>query len=227
MPEGMNVEVAHKLSEQETPGAHRGRWHELVEVVEVVILAVVAVATAWSGLQAAQWDGRQSLLYGRASSYRFQADAASTLAGLQLSADASMFTGWLQAHAAGDTQLQAIYVRRFTPDYRDAYEAWLKTDPFVNPAAPPGPAAMPSYHNPNQDKANQLNALAAATFDEGTAARDNADKYVRDTVLFASVLFLVAIAQRFKAHRARVAIGVIAIGVLTFVAISLIQLPRL
>jgi hypothetical protein len=138
-----------------------------------------------------------------------------------------MFTGWLQAHAAGDTQLQAIYVRRFTPDYRDAYEAWLKTDPFVNPAAPPGPAAMPSYHNPNQDKANQLNALAAATFDEGTAARDNADKYVRDTVLFASVLFLVAIAQRFKAHRARVAIGVIAIGVLTFVAISLIQLPRL
>jgi hypothetical protein len=227
MPEGMNVEVAHKLSEHETSGAHRGRWHELLEAVEVAILAVVAVATAWSGLQAAKWDGRQSLLYGNASSYRFQADAASTLAGLQLSADASMFTGWLQARAAGDTQLQASYVRRFTPDYRDAYEAWLKTDPFVNPTAPPGPAAMPSYHNPNQDKANQLNALAAATFDEGTAARDNADKYVRDTVLFASVLFLVAIAQRFKAHRARVAIGVIAFGLLIFVAVSLIQLPRL
>jgi hypothetical protein len=86
---------------------------------------------------------------------------------------------------------------------------------------------MPSYHNPNQDKANQLNALAGATFDEGTAARDNADKYVRDTVLFASVLFLVAIAQRFKAIQARVAIGVIAFGLLTFVAISLTQLPRL
>ena len=146
---------------------------------------------------------------------------------LQLSADASMCTGWLQARAAGDTQLQASYVRRFTPDYRDAYEAWLKTDPFVNPAAPPGPAAMPSYHNPNQDKANQLNALAATTFDEGTAANETADKYVRDTVLFASVLFLVAIAQRFKAQRARVAIGVIAIGLLTFVVISLTQLPRL
>ena len=46
MPEGMNVEVAHKLSEHETSGAHRGRWHELVEVVEVAILAIVAVATA-------------------------------------------------------------------------------------------------------------------------------------------------------------------------------------
>ena len=227
MPEGMNIEVAHKLSEQETSGAHRGRWHELLEVVEVAILAIVAVATAWSGLQAAKWDGRQSLLYGQATRDRFQAEAASTLAGLQLSADASMFTGWLQARAAGDTQLQAIYVRRFTPDYRDAYEAWLKTDPFVNPAAPPGPAAMPSYHNPNQDAANRLNAAAATTFDQGTAARDNADRYVRDTVLFASVLFLVAVAQRFKAIRARIAIGVIAFGLLTFVIISVAQLPRL
>jgi hypothetical protein len=86
---------------------------------------------------------------------------------------------------------------------------------------------MPSYHNPNPDMANRLNALAAATFDEGTAARDNADKYVRDTVLFASVLFLVAVAQRFKAIQARVAIGVTAFGLLTFVAISLTELPRL
>jgi hypothetical protein len=227
MPEGMNVEVAHKLSEQEMSGAHHGRWHELVEVVEVAILAIVAVTTAWSGLQAAKWDGRQSLLYGEASTDRFQADAASTLAGQQLSADASMFTAWLQAHAAGDTQLQASYVRRFTPDYRDAYQAWLKTDPFVNPAAPPGPAFMPSYHNPNQDKANRLNALAAATFGEGNAARENADRYVRDTVLLASVLFLVAVAQRFKSHWARIAVGVVALGVLTFAVISLLQLPRL
>jgi hypothetical protein len=227
MPEGMQRRGGAQAQRAGTPGAHRGRWHELLGGLEVAILAFVAVATAWSGLQAAKWDGRQSLLYGQASSYRFQADAASTLAGLQLSADASMFTGWLQARAAGDTQLQADLVRRFTPDYRDAYQAWLKTDPFVNPAAPPGPAFMPSYHNPNQDKANRLNALAATTFDEGTAANETADKYVRDTVLFASVLFLVAIAQRFKAQRARVAIGVIAIGVLTFVAISLVQLPRL
>ncbi len=227
MPEGMNVEVAHQLSEHETPGVRHGRWHELLEVVEVVILAIVAVATAWTGVQAAQWDGRGSLLYGQASTDRFQADAASTLAGLQLSADASMFTGWLQARAAGDGQLQAIYVRRFTPDYRAAFQAWLKTDPFANPAAPPGPGFMPSYHNPNQDKANRLNALAAATFEHGTAARDNAEKYVRDTVLFAAVLFLIAVAQRFKANRARVAIGMIALGLLTFVVVSVAQLPRL
>jgi hypothetical protein len=227
MPEGMNVEVAHTLSENEPSSGHHGHWHGLLEVVEVVILAIVAVATAWSGLQAAKWDGRSSLRYGQASTYRFQADAASTLAGLTLSADASMFTAWLQARAAGDTQLQAVLVRRFTPDYRDAFEAWLKTDPFVTPGAPAGPALMPSYHNPNQDKANRLNSLAEATFEEGTAARENADRYVRDTVLFAAVLFLTAIAQRFTAIGARVAIGAVALGLLIYVIISVAQLPRL
>jgi hypothetical protein len=227
MPEGMNVEIAHKLSEHEEGTVHHKRWHELVEIVEVVILAVVAVTTAWTGLQAAKWDSHASLLYGQASTDRFKADAASTLAGLQLSADASMFTGWLQARATGDHELQAIYVRRFTPDYRAAYQEWLKTDPFNNPAAPPGPAAMPSYRNPNQEAADRLNEQAAATFEHGTEARENADRYVRNTVLLAAVLFLVAVAQRFKAPPARVAVGVTAVGLLVFVVASLAQLPRL
>jgi len=227
MPEGMNVEVAHQPNEPEHPGKHHARWHELIEMAEVVILAVVAVITAWSGLQAARWDGHQSLLYGQASRDRFQADAASTLAGQQLSADASLFTALLQAHAAGNAELQAIYVRRFTPEYREAYEAWLKTDPFNNPAAPPGPGYMPSYHNPNKQAADRLNERAADTFDQGTRARENADKYVRDTVLFASVLFLVALAQRLKVARARIALGAVACGLLTFVIVSVVQLPRL
>jgi hypothetical protein len=227
MPEGMSAEIAHKLAEDESTHEDHGRWHELLEIVEVLILAVVAVATAWSGLQAGKWDGRQSLLYGQASSDRFEADAASTLAGQQLAADAGMFTAWLQARAAGDKQLQASYVRRFTPDYRSAFEQWLTTNPFVDPAAPPGPAAMPSYRNPNQVAASRLNATASATFDEGSAARENSERYVRDTVLFAAVLFLVAVAQRFKSLRARVTLGVVALGLLVFVVVSVAQLPRL
>jgi hypothetical protein len=227
MPEGTNVEATHKLNEPENTGRHHGRWHEFVEVAEVLILAIVAVMTAWTGLQAAKWDGQQSLLYGEANRDRFAADAASTLAGQQLGADASLFTAWLQARAAGDKELQATYARRFTPEYRDAFQAWLKTDPFVNPASPPGPGYMPTYHNPNEDVAKRLNAQAADAFDQGTEARENAEKYVRDTVLFASVLFLIAVAQRFKAARGRIAIGVVAVGLLTFTVVSVLALPRL
>jgi len=46
MPEGMNVEVAHNLSEPEHPGKRHGHWHEVLEMAEVLILAVVAVMTA-------------------------------------------------------------------------------------------------------------------------------------------------------------------------------------
>jgi hypothetical protein len=227
MPEGLSGEVAHKLSEHEAAEHDPARWHGLLEIIEVILLAVVAIATAWSGLQASRWDGQQSLRYGQASRDRFEADAASTLAGQQLSADAAMFTAWLQAHLANDPKLQALLVRRFTPDYRIAFDAWLTTDPFGNPSAPSGPAAMPQYSNPNQQKANQFNSQASATFDQGNLARDNADHYVRDTVLFAAVLFLVAIAQRFTILPARIALAVLAGGLVVYLAISLVRLPRL
>ena len=54
------------------------------------------------------------MLYGEATRDRFAADAAS-VGGQQLVADSAMFNGWLQARAANDPQLQAVYVRRFTP----------------------------------------------------------------------------------------------------------------
>ena len=76
------------------------RWETLVEVVEVLVRAIVAVATPWSGYAAARWDGQQSLLYGHASADRFKADAASTKGGQELVADSSMFTAYLQAHSA-------------------------------------------------------------------------------------------------------------------------------
>jgi hypothetical protein len=229
MPEGANVEVAHKLTEREDDGhEHRQTrtWQRFVEFGEVAILAIVAVATAWSGYQATQWDGEQSLLYGEASRDRFEAEAASTLGGQQLVADSSMFTAWLQAHQAGDTELETEISRRFTPDYHKAFDAWLALDPFDDPDAPPGPAAVPEYRNPHTARAAELNARASEQFDRGTEARETGDKYVRDTVLFATVLFLVAVGQRFKAHGARLAVNAIAAIVLVYTLVSVIGLPR-
>ena len=202
------------------------RWETLVEIVEVLVLAIVAVATSYSGYVAARWDGRQALLYGHASTDRFRADAASTRGGQELVADASIFTAYLQAHSAGDTKLATQYVRRFTPDYRTAFAAWLKTDPFTNPAAPAGPADMPQYRNPQLEAAAHLNATASATFDQGSIARHNAEAYLRDTVLFATVLFVVAIAQRFKVHAVRVTTTAIALSLAASTTVEMLTLPR-
>src|SRR6266581_3462229 len=129
MPEEMSAEAPPGAAEPGAaePGAagaaaaaegerrRKRRWETFVEVIEVIVLAIVAVATSWTGYSAARWDGQQSLLYGHASADRFKADAASTRGGQELVADSSMFTAYLQAHAAGDTRLAAVYVRRFTP----------------------------------------------------------------------------------------------------------------
>jgi hypothetical protein len=227
MPEPINVEVAHKLSEREGTAGEKGRWEEVFEILEVVVLALAAIATAWSGYQAAKGDGQQSVLYGQATRDRFQADAAATLGEQRLAADAAMFTAWLQARAAKDPQLQAAFERRFSPEYRTAFGAWLQTAPFTDPSAPPGPFYMPQYRNPQLEQAKQLNEKATVEDEEGTHARETAEKYVRATVLFALVLFLVAVSQRFRVRGVRIAAMAMAFGLFTYALYAVVTLPRL
>jgi hypothetical protein len=85
---------------------------------------------------------------------------------------------------------------------------------------------MREYHNPGLQSADRLNALASATFDQGAAAGDTADRYVRDTVLLASVLFLVAIAQRFKMRSVRATTTAVAVAVAAYTMFALLTLPR-
>lgn len=203
------------------------RREKVLEIAEVAVLAIVAIATAYSGFQGTKWGGEQARLYGLASTTRFEADAASTLGGQQLVADASFFTAWLQAHAAGDAKLESMLVARFTPEYADAFQEWLATDPFTNPDAPAGPGYMPGFANPSMTKAAQLNDQASVYFAAGTTARETANKYVRQTVLFASVLFLVAIAQRFRLRGVRIAANALAFALLLYTLYGVGRLPRI
>ena len=204
MPEDANIEIAHKLSERPID-PHRRPWEEVVEAVEVLLLAIIAIATAWTGYEAARWDGQQARFYGEANRHRFAADAASTLGGQRMVANTSLFTAWLGAKHAGMKQFQTELERRFSPAYRAAFEAWLLTDPDRNPSAPPGPGYMPQFSEPGMEEAKRLNDLATATFEEGTHARETADRYVRDAVRFATVLFVIGIAQRFRVRKVRIA----------------------
>ena len=147
MAEEMNVESAHTLHDQTMEAKERQRPSEILACVEAILLAVVAVATASSGYQAARWDGLNALLYGQASTYRVTANQLATLGGQARLFDVVTFNTWIQATTAGNDKLAAGYARRFSPEYRVAFDAWLKTNPAHNPHAPPGPTFMPEYHN--------------------------------------------------------------------------------
>ena len=68
---------------------------------------------------------------------------------------------------------------------------------------------------------------ATDAFERGTAARATSDKYVRVTVLLATVLLLVAISQRFRSHGVRLGLAVVAFLLLCFPLVRLVLLPRL
>jgi hypothetical protein len=226
MSEPVDGERSRRVGDDAEEGDRR-RWPSVIEVVEVILLAVVAVVTAWGGYQASKWDGRQTRFYGLSEAQRFQANAASVFGSQELAANSAIFTAWLQAHADNHLQLQSQYVARFTPDCKSAFDAWLATDPFTNPRAAAGPASTPQYSNTYFSQASRLNTEAAKLFDQGTSAKDTSDKYVRYTVLLASVLFLIALAQRLRFPSARIGLNVVAVGVLAYAMTELLTLPRL
>src|SRR5438034_803877 len=207
-------EVAHAIGHHH--GKTKGEKHaERVEILEAILLAVVAVATAWSGYQTARWDGRQAHLYGLSSKERAAENRASTLSGQQRLYDTSTFGFWLQEKVQGHREAASLFERRFRPEYRVAFRAWIRTDPLHNPRAPAGPIFMPQYHNAAAERATRYGEQASADFEEGTKARENGDHFLRNTVLLATVLFLTALAQKFKVLRVRISL----IGVAGFLLV--------
>jgi hypothetical protein len=219
-----NVEMAHHLSEhKKSPDSFA---MEAVEIAEALVLAIVAVATAWSGYQAARWTGYQAERYGVASRLRLESEEAETTANQERLYIAATVVEWLKAEAQGQRKLAEIFERRILPEFRPAFEAWKKTDPINNPSAPPGPQLMPEYRNSKADKAADLNKEAANTFEQGNQAREQSDAYVRVTVMLATVLLLIAVSQRFKARYVRVGVLLFAALLLCFPMYLIFRLPR-
>ena len=226
MPEagGANIEIAKHLNEHRAAGESSGQV--ILEIVEALVLAIVAIATAWSGYQAALWTGYQSELYGEASKLRVQGEGAATTANQERLYNSSTVAEWLKAEANNDKRLTALFERRFLPEFRPAFEAWKKTDPLNNPNAPAGPQLMPEYRSSKTELAARLNDQATEVFERGTKGREYADQFVRATVTLATVLLLIAISQRFKTRRVRLGLLVIAAFLLCFPIYRIITLPR-
>ncbi len=228
LPEDLNTEIAENLAaEDRVASAARTRSDLIVEIAEAILLGIVAIATAWSGYQAARWDGRQAELYGRASTVRNQADQSLTLGGQQRLLDISTFNTWIEATSEGRDELAALYERRFSPAFKVAFDAWIAIDPLTNPDAPPGPSFMPEYENRLLEQGAEQNERADRLFDAGTASRHRADEYIRITVVLASILFLLVLSQRFHIRRVRLAVLVLAVCLMLYGLVTIATFPRL
>ena len=219
--------VIRKLNQvRENVSSSQSRF-EAIEIIEAVILALVAVATAWSGYQAAQWAGRRAEQYANASRLRVTAEGLATVAGQERIYDSDTFNSWLAAKLDGKAEAAEFFERRFRAEYRPAFTAWLGTDPFHNAQAPPGPIFMPEYHNAKHERFRGLNKKAADVADQGTKFGETGDQYVRITVLLATVLLITAIGQRFHFKAVRVVFMILAFLLLCLPLARLLMLPRI
>jgi hypothetical protein len=94
-----------------------------IEVLATVLLAVGAVATAWSGYQATRWNGEQAKAAGTTNKIRIDAARAQGLSQAQTQVDVATFAQWVDAYAHEDTQLADFYFKRFRKEFRPAVDA--------------------------------------------------------------------------------------------------------
>jgi hypothetical protein len=224
MPEGLTVEVAHKISEHRP---HESTREQFLEIVEALMLSVVAVATAWCGYQASKWEGRQAYLYSTSVEQRVEAANLASEGTQQRLLDMATFNTWIQLREDKNDPVARRYERHLSKDFKVAFDAWLKTDPFSNEDAPAGPAHMAEYRNSLLDQSAQLHRKSTETLAQGTQARTIAEVYVRRSVMLATVLFLTALAQRFKIRKVRIALLLVAGTLLAYQLVDLGMHPRL
>ena len=193
-----------------------------LEGVVTVILALAAVATAWSGYQASRWHGEQAIAFSRANASRVESTRASDLANTQTEIDVATFSQWVDAYARHETRLADFYRGRFRNEFRPAVAAWIATRPLENADAPLTPFAMPNYRLEAAARAERLTVAAAAAAAEASRDIEHANNYVLAVVLFSAALFFGGISTRLQRPRPKaVILGVgcaVLVGTLAWVA---------
>jgi hypothetical protein len=234
MPEGLSpIEVGKQLhehaNEPHEPAASAGgdRHARMVQIGEALLLSLVTIAAAWSGYAAAKWGTESRIQLAEAATLRNLATRADLAALSTRNFDSSTFNAWFTAFTLDDPQKQALAERRFRPEFKVAFDAWIATDPFNNPRAPPGPSYMPQYKLADQAKAEALDREAEAASAAGHHAGVVGDDYIRITVFLAAVLFLVGIGSTFKLHTIRYALIGVGSLLLILAIVLLLQQPGL
>lgn len=214
-----------------------------LELAATIVLAIAAILTAWAAFQSAKWGGEQAILFSEAGALRTESTRFSTVAGQQAQVDISTFSNWLNAGQAdiraGDVELppsatdyvpnpgtlSGFLFARFRDEFKPAVLAWLDTNPFTDPDAPPTPLDMPEYELAAKQTAEDLQDAADQSAQEGRNANQTSDNYVIIAVLAALVLFFAGVSSKMDRPRNRVLLLLLGVIVLVGTFARIFTLP--
>ena len=203
-----------KTSNPPNQKQQKSRLEQWVEIISAVLISLATVASAWCAYQSALWGGEEAISYNAAGAARTESVRFSNQA-LQLTTiDVNMFTEFAAAYSNEDEFLFDFLMARFRPEMKTAVDAWIATQPLINPDAPSSPFAMAEYQSEAQDEADRLLKEVDRHLEEARKNDERADNYILLTVIFASVLFFGGMSTEFDSLKIR--IGLVAFSTLTF-----------
>lgn len=214
-------------TEPEDPWERRQR---ILDSWTAIILAVAAVATAWSSFQASQWSNAQSDAQSASAIQRSDANRAASEATSESVVDSQMWISWVEAESSGLKDRAGFLRDRFSPALDRAQKEWLGTVPVDaegNPATVPlgTPVDLPSYVPPARLRADALSDKAEGSLAAADEASNHATSYVMLTVLFALVLFFASVATKFTAPKVQVSLILVSLLLLVTTTIRMLILP--
>lgn len=202
------------MTEELTP---RGWAGPRLDLVATVVLALAAVATAWSGFQSAIWSGVQADNFARAAAFQTQSGIISDEAMTLKTFDVVSFGEWLisldaeirvdpTARPVGTYEpregaASTVIYERFRDEFRVALDAWLATQPLMNRDAPRTPFDMPEYQLAKQAESDRLSLQAQESAEVARQAMRRSDQYVLLGVLFSTVLLFCAVGAKARTPR--------------------------
>jgi hypothetical protein len=191
-------------------------WDSRTNMIAVVLMALATLGSSWSAYQSSLWDGIQIFHLNDAAKLSREAGAKATIAGQQRSLDTALFVQCARDFYEGRWPQVQFVLARMRPDFRQAVEAWLATQPGKNPNAPSTPFVMPQYRQPLDDEVSQLEKKSGEVYSQARYANLTSDTYTLLGVIYTSALFLSGLISGFDQKQARRAL--LALSVLMLVS---------
>jgi hypothetical protein len=195
------------------------RRDHVLDLAATLLLAVAAIATAWSTYQSSVWRGEQAKSQSASIAARVESTRQAAVANRQAQIDVALCTQWVDAYARGEDELTTFYRKRFRDEFEPAFEAWIATRPVQNESAPLSPFAMPQYKLAATAEAETLEEQAAEKSQQVSEYIERADSYMLAVVLFAIALFFAAISTRLSTFGSRATL--LGLGYVLFVGTAL------
>jgi ABC-type multidrug transport system fused ATPase/permease subunit len=196
-----------------------------IEISSTILLAVVIVCIAWSSYQSTLWSGIMTFKIRESNSNMQQFMINTIQQGQYSTADVILFTQYIDAINSEDQKLADFYFQRLRSEFKPAVQAWLDTDPFENPNAPPHPFVMQEYERSYSEKAEDFRSESAKKLQEALQANTNSDNFVLTVVIYSSVLFVLGILDKTTTSRLRLILFSVALIMFGVATASMFSLP--